>query len=213
MLPDAAYPAPLPLTRKAALEFLDRFEDFGSAKATFLTFVQIPLEERVGEWRFAGAERSLAETVRRIEEFADAMNLNDPARPGGLLRRLLEDIDDNSEYAYPKESPRNVGGPHRVVLCVQYDAPHEGLGACIVEVESLAESSFKGRAPEAGLPKQWRKMAILWVLEEGAERFGPVPKAIKVAIRAEKRPEVWGNWQRRWAEFGGWEELIPELAK
>jgi hypothetical protein len=41
--------------------------------------------------RLPPAGRPLADAVRRLEEFANAMDLNDPKRPSGLLRRLLED--------------------------------------------------------------------------------------------------------------------------
>jgi hypothetical protein len=159
MLPDTAYPAPLPLSRAAALELLGRLGDFGAAGA-FLAFVEIPVEERIGEWRFAGAGGSLADAVRRVEEFADAMHLNDPERPGGLLRLLLEDLPDtgyDNGYMYPRKAPLEVGVPHRLVLCVQYGAPYEGLGACLVEIASLAGSPFEGLAPETDLPQQWQK--------------------------------------------------------
>jgi hypothetical protein len=70
-LPDTAYPAPLPLGREAALALLDRPEEFDATAGAFLTFVEVPIEERVGEWRFAGASGSLAGAVRQVEAFAD----------------------------------------------------------------------------------------------------------------------------------------------
>ena len=211
MLSDSAFPGPLPLSRVAALELLDRLDDFDATGGTFLTFVMIPVEERIGEYRFAGASRSLAEAVRRIEEFGDAIALNQPESPRGLLRMLLEDNPDegyDSEYAYPREAPIDLAEPHRLVLCVQYGAPYDDLGACVVEVPTLAGSAYDGRPPETEFPEEWREGTIEWVLEEGVKRFGPVPPEVEVAIRAEERQEVWGGWQRRWADFGGWQDLM-----
>jgi hypothetical protein len=39
MLPDSAFPGPLPLSRKAALDLLDRLVEFNVTGGTFLTFV------------------------------------------------------------------------------------------------------------------------------------------------------------------------------
>ena len=159
MLLETTYPAPLPLGRTAALEMLGRLDDFAVAGA-FLSFVEIPVEERIGDWRFAGAGSSLADAVRQVEDFAAAMHLNDPARPGGFLRSLLEDVPDtgyDSERMYPRSTPLEVGVPHRLVLCVRYGAPYEGLGVCVVEVESIAGSPFAGRAPETEIPEQWQE--------------------------------------------------------
>jgi hypothetical protein len=212
MLPDSAFPGALPLSREAALDLLDRLDEFNATGGTFLTFVMLPLEERIGEYRFAGASRSLAEAVRRVEEFADAMHLHNPGRPGGLLRVLLEDNTGagyDSEYEYPREAPIELDVPHRLVLCVQYGAPYDNLGACVLEVPALAGSAYDGRPPETDFPEEWREAVVEWVLEQGGERFGPVPPAVEAAIRDETRPDVWAGWRRRWAEFSGWEGLVP----
>jgi len=207
MLPASAYSSALPLSRKAAQELFARPEDLTALVAPFLTFVQIPLEERIGEWRFAGAAKTLAEAVRRIERFAVAFQISDTARAkfiAGLLRSCSE-----GKEMYPKTSPREVSGPHRVVLCVQYGAPYEGLGAAIVEVESLDGSGFDKQKPESELPKQWRKMSVQWVLKMGTKQFGPPSDEVKAAIKAEKRSAVWGTWRRRWKRFKSWADLMP----
>jgi hypothetical protein len=51
------------------------------------------------------------------------------------------------------------------------------------------------------------------VLEQGAERFGPVPAEVEAAIQAETRPEVWAGWLPRWKEIRDWHELIPGLSR
>jgi hypothetical protein len=129
MLPNSAFPGALPRSREAALDLLDRLDEFNATGGAFLTFVEIPLEERIGEYRFAGASRSLAGAVRRAEEFARVMLLTDPNNPNRLLRSLLEDNADSgydSGYSYPREAPVGVDVPHRLVLCIQNGAPYEG---------------------------------------------------------------------------------------
>jgi hypothetical protein len=153
MAPDGAYPAPLPLSRKAALELLDRLDEFESARGTFLAFVEIPVESRIGEWRFAGASSTLAQAVRQVEEFVAVMGMSD-TKP--MLQQLLEDHDDtgsDNEYEYPRRMLWTVYGPHRLVLCVRSGAPCEGWGAGIVEVETLAGSGYEGVAPETHPPE------------------------------------------------------------
>jgi hypothetical protein len=71
--------------------------------------------------------------------------------PDAFLRWLLQENRDTGydhKYSYPRTPPRTVTGPHRLVLAVRNGAPYEGLGAAIVEMESLAGSSFAGVAPE-----------------------------------------------------------------
>ncbi|WP_439621996.1 hypothetical protein [Gemmata sp.] len=157
MIPATAYPAPLPLGRNAALELLTRVDVFDATGGEFLTFVQIPVEERVGEWRFAGASRSLAQAVRRVEEFAGELRRVAPGLPADPLRELLDNTAgcESDGFVYPRELPVAVGCPHRIVVCVQYGAPYEGLGAGVVEVESVAASSFAGVEPQTDPPEEW----------------------------------------------------------
>ena len=81
-----------------------------------------------------------------------------PELPVNLLRELLDGTAgcEADEFMYPRESPREVGCPHRVVLCVQYGAPYEGLGAGIVEVESVGASSCAGVGPQTDPPEEWQ---------------------------------------------------------
>jgi hypothetical protein len=212
LLPDATYPAPLPLSRQAALDLLDRLGEFDATVGAFLTFVQIPVEDRDGVWRFAGASASLAGAVRQVEAFADALHFATLVFPGreynGLLRFLLEENGEADEYCYPREAPVRLAGPHRLVLCVQYGAPYEGLGACVVEIAALAGSPYEQRPSETDFPHEWCEGASEWVLKEGAARFGPAPVEVEDAIRAETRTEVWAWRFARWKDIQGWQELL-----
>jgi len=211
-LPDTAYPASLPLNREAALELLDRLEEFEATAGAFLTFVQVPLEERCGEWRFAGASGSLADAIRKVEAFADAMQfatiMFQDREYNGLLWHLLEEMGSDDEYSYPRKAPVRVAGPHRLVLCVQSGAPYEGIGACVVEIPSLAGSLYNRHRPETHFPEKWREVAGDWLLKEVAARFGPAPAEVEAAIRAETRLEVWAGWVAGWKHIRGWQDLV-----
>jgi hypothetical protein len=148
MLPDSAYPVPLPLNRATALDLLSRLAEYEAARGAFLTFVELPVEERIGEWRFAGASGSLAEAVRQVGHFGRAMGMPDPDAFLGWLLEENQDSGHEHEYSYPRTPPRIVSGPHRLILSVRNAAPYEGIGVAIVEVESLAGSSFAGFGPE-----------------------------------------------------------------
>lgn len=207
MLLDAAFPGPLPLGREAALDVLARLDDFADTGGTFLSFVMIPVEERIGEWRFAGSSASLAEAFRRLDEFADAMLLT---RPGatGYVRGVLEMPNIYDVWTSPGEAPIDGLGRHRVVLCAEGGAPYDDTGLCLVEVPSLAESGFEDRPPETVFPQEWGEQALEWVLEHGSERLGDAPPEVEEAIRAEERPEVWALWCRHLAAVRTWEELL-----
>lgn len=159
MLPDAAFPGPLPLSRADALSLLDRLDDFDATGGVFLTFVMIPVEERFGEYRFAGASASLARAARQVDHFTEMMGLQDPTNPE-YLRYLLEHVGEggyDAEYQYPKRPPVTVEGPHRLVLCVQSPAPYDHFGVCIVEVGSLSGSGYEGKQPETDPPEEWNE--------------------------------------------------------
>jgi hypothetical protein len=204
MLPESAFPGPLPMQREAALKVLDRLDDFDSLRGTFLCFVMIRLEERFGEWRYAGVSESLADAVRRVEEFARTM-LGSPE--SGFLRSLFGMTWVN-EWNYPQQTPIDGVGPHRLVLCVRSDAPYDDVGACIVEIPSLVGSPFEGRLPETTFPEEWRESAVEWVLEKGTERFGPPSPEIAEALAYESQPEDWMRWTKNWEEVRSWRDLL-----
>lgn len=177
MLPDSAYPGPLPLRAEAALDLLSRLDEFAGAVGAFLTFVIVPVAEREGEYRFAGASRSLAEAIRRVDEFGG--RFFSPGRPVGVLRLLLEDCgvayDDkgaplaDSSYVYHLPA----GEPHRLVLATEYGAPYEGLGAFVVELSTLAGSAYEHREPETAWPAEWADLEGNEAAEQQLEAAPP----------------------------------------
>ncbi|VTR99935.1 unnamed protein product [Gemmata massiliana] len=85
MIDVTAYPKPVPLSRADALVFLT--EPAPDVSAMFLAFVMLPVEERIGEWRFAGAARSLNGAFVRIAEFAEVLGM---AQPGAGYEMIAQ---------------------------------------------------------------------------------------------------------------------------
>src|SRR5579884_2322458 len=89
VLPESAFPGPLPLGREGGLELLARPDDYRRPGGAFLTFVLVPTAARFGDWLFAGVSRSLADAADRVEEFiAPLGGTVEDGTP--LLRYLLE---------------------------------------------------------------------------------------------------------------------------
>jgi hypothetical protein len=83
VLPDSAFPEPLPLGREGGLELLARQDDYRRPGGAFLTFVMVPTASRFGDWLFAGVSRALADAADRVEELIAAsavfLRFNAPA--------------------------------------------------------------------------------------------------------------------------------------
>ncbi len=154
MVPDSALPGPLPLEREGGLRLVNHLDQSEAPPGTFLTFVMIPIEDRIGEWRFAGATTSLAESVRQVGRFWAALGVSYDEGMA-MLHRLLEPEEWEEGWHFPPDPPVEVSGPHRLILCVQGEAPYDDVGVSIVEVASLAGSGYEGRAPSTERPEEW----------------------------------------------------------
>jgi hypothetical protein len=204
MLPDSEFPGPLPLNTEGVLDLLVCLDDFEDARGAFLTFVMVPIEPRIGEWRFAGVSRSLAEAVRQVGRFAGAQWGGSP-EGAGILRNWLGYMSEPAWGSFPMEAPQDVLGPHRTVLCVVGGAPYDDFGVQIVEVPAEPRP---GPLPEAKVLEGWRQATLAWVLEAGTERFGPPPDDVRTALERDSRPEDWTRWGEQWERFEGWEDVL-----
>src|SRR5262249_12078895 len=154
---ESAFPGPLPLGREGGLELLARPDDYRRPGGAFLTFVMVPTASRFGDWLFAGVSRSLADAADRGEEVIAPAGAPRRGRPR-LLRYLLEPEEYEEGWHFSDIAPIDGLGPHRVVLCVQADAPYDDTGVCIVEVPRPAESAARAFAELA--VAGWRAEAV-----------------------------------------------------
>src|SRR5262249_40182179 len=129
------------------------------AERALLTFVMIAVEERIGEWRFAGAAGSLGQALSRIVDFAVEIGMTQHP-PEVVLRDWLEqealEVWTDISKAWSYESlPLGEVGDHHVVLFAEGQAPYDDFGFCVLEIATLEGSPFKDRAPDTSRPDEW----------------------------------------------------------
>lgn len=125
----------------------------------FLAFMMIPAEERIGEWRFAGATGSLPQALSRIVDFAVEMGMSGVPREQMLQEWLEQEAlevwtDVSKAWSYDGLPLREIGD-HRVLLFAEGQAPYDDFGLAVLEIDKLAGSPFEGRAPETTPPESW----------------------------------------------------------
>jgi|GEM_PF-5499198 len=207
MLPESAFPRPLPLGREGGLELLARPDDYRRPDGAFLTFVMVPTDAREGDWHFAGVSRSLADAADRVEQFIAPLR-GTAEDNTTLLQYLLEPksygtYPDVNNWEFPKRSPIDGLGPHRLVLCVRAPAPHDSTGVCIVEIPAPDESATGDFAELA--VAGWRREAVARMLESGARLWGPPSPDARVALELRSGPDDWTRWSgSEWGENPHW---------
>jgi hypothetical protein len=129
------------------------------AERALLTFVMIPVEERIGEWRFAGTAGSLGQALSGIVDFAVAMGMTQQSRDIALRdwleQEALEVWTDVSKAWSYESLPLDEIGDHQVVLFAEGQAPYDDFGFCVLELASLEGSPFRGRTPDTSRPQEW----------------------------------------------------------
>lgn len=125
----------------------------------FLSFLMIPVEERIGEWRFAGTADSLGEAFSRLVRLALKIGMTEKSADS-ILREWLEQealevwTDVSKAWSYDA-LPLSEIGAHDVVLFAEGQAPYDDFGLAVLEIATLQGSPFKDRAPEDSPPPEW----------------------------------------------------------
>ena len=165
MIDPAAYPKPVPLSREDTLALLN--SGWADVPGTFLAYMMIPVEQRIGEWRFAGAARSLAAAYERLVEFWVA--LGGDVEPETGRPSFADWLSWDAVEFLPRLEDGWSGVPyldglsaHRVVVFAEGQAPYDDTGLCILEVEPAEGEPFFAREPETDRPPEWGE-------QEGAE--------------------------------------------
>lgn len=118
----------------------------------FLCFAMIPIEERIGEWRYAGAARTLGGAFEALEAFHLALGAGDGGVNASILASGVVEVTASTEGAW---SSPPLPSPHEVALFALGQAPHDDVGLCIVRVPSIAATPFANAAPETERPESW----------------------------------------------------------
>lgn len=155
MTDPAAYPKPIPFSQADALAFVAN--PTPDVPGAFLAFVMLAVEPRIGEWRFAGAARSLAAAFGCITEFYHSF----VTEPGEEPVNIAEGIGAEVLEVWPQLADGWSGGPdfgglpHRVIFFGEGGAPYDDIGFCVVELEPEDAEPFFDRAPETHRPPEW----------------------------------------------------------
>jgi hypothetical protein len=173
MIDASAYPHPVPLSQTSAVDLVTRLGQWPDVPGTFISYVMIAVEERIGEWRFAGASRSLAAAFGRLGEFAEALGVEIGLTGRAAMAQTLA----STALEYPASLEEGYSSiPYiagltapRVVLFCQGGAPYDDFGLCILEVEPKDSKAFFARAPETEFPETWIEYAQQHQQEEAEE--------------------------------------------
>src|SRR5262245_33158041 len=122
------YPRPVPLSQTDALELFNTIGQWPDVPGTFIVYEMIGLAEREGEWRYAGAARSLVGAFEQLIEFGVAFGApfgsdRDKARENvaSVLRSwmvaALPRLEDGWSTRY--EILAKVPAAHRVIICYE----------------------------------------------------------------------------------------------
>lgn len=164
-----------PLERSRTLELLEQLRagTLPTIEGNFLCFFYLLMEERIGDWRYAGHASTLGEALARIDAFQREMHAlawagepEETYEPLEMLTELLTaDVlempdEPSSGYAYAHLSRYEIG-PHRVILFGEGGAPHDDMGLCIVEVPTSTHALLQ-RAPENERPETWPAPGEEW---------------------------------------------------
>jgi len=134
-------------------------EPQGDAERAFLSFLMIPVEERIGEWRFAGTAGSLRQAFTQLVGLALKIGMTekpaDTVLQGWLEQEALEVWTDVSRAWSYDALPLQEIGAHDVVLFAEGQAPYDDFGLAVLEVATLRGSPFEGREPQDSPPSAW----------------------------------------------------------
>lgn len=158
-----AYAFEIPMSRATLEKVVADIEPLRSLRSSYLTFFYLPVEERIGEWRFAGTTRNLAAAIEQIGIYENTMFARPEDRALEPVEGMLEgDVleigspetvwGDNPERTFQDSLVEKLP-PYRLIVYALGGAPHDHLGFAIVEVRDLGR--YARRKPDTRRPEEW----------------------------------------------------------
>lgn len=170
------YPFPVPLSRESLGRALEQLDALRALRASYLTFFFLPVEERIGQWRFAGASSDLAAAIEQIGAYGASMMRRPDESPVEQLASMMEGevleigtpetvwgyrknatfqdvLDEQDEDEEGEPLPVEKLPPYQLILFAQGGAPYDDFGFAIVEVKTLG--AYQGRKPDTRRPSTW----------------------------------------------------------
>ena len=125
------------LSREQVLDCIDHPERAASITGNFLCFQMITIKERLGEWRFAGTAKNLAEALQRLGHVLQRVTPDAQGTPLELIRAVASTrsvcFDPREREAWSKDTIDDLG-PHVVVVFGEGQAPYDHAGMLVVAV-------------------------------------------------------------------------------
>jgi hypothetical protein len=149
------------MVMRSAAEVLALMDDPDAARrleGCFLCFLMIPVIERFGQWRFAGAARSLAEAFERLEALLGKLagEVDGPPSLRALAESSVLDWPASREESWSAcdIEARGLGAVTFEVLA-EGGAPYDDGGFAILAVETLDGHPYASRGVESRPPEAW----------------------------------------------------------
>lgn len=173
------------INRQKFLFYLKNRAEAKKISGNFLSFFEIAIIERFGQWRFAGSSHNLDEAINKIEKlyeiFIKQYNKYS-ANKITLEKDWFMKYANNEILTYhPKKfivqnkwpsNNRNTKemidngwnpfdlsnrniGPANGIILAKGTAPYDDTGFAILEVDSLIGHPYQNRSPESIAPKSW----------------------------------------------------------
>ena len=143
------------LDRETTLQLMEDPARAAEVTGALLCFVMIGVEQRFGQWRYAGAARTLADAFERMQELLDRLSqgeweysLQEMAEADVLDYRT--DLDGS--MLQPELAARGLAIEGAVVLA-EGGAPYDDHGFAILRVEQ--GHPYTERGVESGRPGAW----------------------------------------------------------
>ena len=162
----AAMKRAVQIGREQLVSWLACPETIPAGEGGYLPFLMIPLAARFGQWRFAGAARTLPEALVRLGDLIKA--LYSPVPPDPPLHQLLdflEQVEHELDWAATVReawsdpiSERQIPATAYVFLAVG-GAPMDDVGIALARAGDLRGHPYEARRPESRRPLSWEEDA------------------------------------------------------
>ncbi|MCA9660663.1 MAG: hypothetical protein KC486_20140 [Myxococcales bacterium] len=149
----------MPRSRDEVLRLLDDPTAALAVRGEFLCFLMIPVIERFGQWRFAGAATTMGGAFERLRALGERLT-GGSGDADDALRSLAE--QEVLTYCTSLADSWSGGdfadrGLHdaTIELLAEGGAPYDDFGFAVLSVRSLAEHPYATRPIEGRPPSCW----------------------------------------------------------
>jgi hypothetical protein len=152
--------------RQDVLYYLDRLEEAKQISGGYLSFLEIPIIERFGQWRFAGSATNFGDALLRLVELIDTLYSKQSMTESlAMLKSIVadevmmfpdeDDWDDWSTWGGNFNEKYVEIGEYQDIVWAEGGAPYDDRAINIVEVADLANHPYVNSPIEKHIPQAW----------------------------------------------------------